>query len=111
MIYFNWYGLMIPACIVYIFFFGIGIGSAYFAFVTEILPPIGVGICMTTQWICVAIVGKFVPILKDSIGILPLCTFFCFVCIIGFLLLDWLVIESKGKNQEQIIEEYKTLPY
>ena len=86
--------------------FGIGMASASFPWVPETLPPVGVGFSWFWQWIFCALIGKFAPGLSDSLGVLTLSIFFTSVCLIGCIMLDWLAVETKGKNSFKIQEEY-----
>lgn len=88
--------------------FGIGMASASFPWVPETLPPVGVGFSWFWQWTFCAIIGKYSPVLSDSLGVLTLSIFFTIVSVIGCIMLDWLAVETKGKNSEQIRSEYLT---
>ena len=106
MIYFQWFVLIYPACIIYMVAFAVGCGGASFIWCAETLPPVGVGLVMSSQWLFTAIIGMSVPILSKKLGVLTLCTFFTAGCIIGCLILDWLTKETKGKNSSEIKKEY-----
>jgi MFS family permease len=113
MYYYSWWGLLYPAAIIFILSFSLGMGGTSYAYIVEILPPIGVGLAMTCQWVFTAMIGYFIPTLakENVLGVLPLFIIFGCLCIFGFFLLDWLVIETKDKSGSQIADEYKNLPY
>jgi hypothetical protein len=48
--------------------FSIGLGSTYLTWVSEILPPLGVGFCLSWQWFFTGLVGWFVPELLEDWG-------------------------------------------
>jgi MFS family permease len=48
--------------------FSIGLGSTYLTWVGEILPPVGVGFCLSWQWFFTGIVGYLVPMLLEDWG-------------------------------------------
>jgi len=113
MFYFDSWDFIIPAAILYILSFSLGMGGTSYPYVAEILPPIGVGVVQGVQWIFTGAVGLLTPILRDPdvLGILPLMSFFTCVCVASFFLLDYLIIETKGKSSKQIASDYETLPY
>ena len=86
--------------------FSIGMASASFPWLPETLPPIGVGVAWFWQWTFNALIGKFSPTLNDQLGVLTLSIFFTVICILGCILLDWLAVETKGKNSVEIRDEY-----
>lgn len=64
--YTEWYGLMYPACMIYMFCFSIGMGGSSFTFTSEVLPPIGMGMAMFSQWVFTGLIGKYTPDLADK---------------------------------------------
>lgn len=96
----------------YIICFSIGMGGTSYPFTAEVLPPIGMGISMFTQWIFTGLIGYFTPSLAEIwIGVLPLMIIFASICTIGFFILDYFVIETKNKADKEISEAYLRLPY
>ena len=49
---------------VFVFFFGfsVGLGSSLQVYVTEIVPPVGIGAALFFQWLFTGIMGKTVPL-------------------------------------------------
>lgn len=113
MFYFDNWTFILPASIIYILSFSLGMGGTSYPYVAEILPPIGVGIVQAVQWVFTATIGLLVPVLRDpdTLGILPLITFFTIMCVFGFFILDALIIETKGKSKAKIEKEFENLPW
>ena len=111
MIYYKWFGLLYVACVLYMVSFSIGMASASMPWQNETLPPVGVGFAFFCQYTFVAIIGTFVPIIVAQYGVLPLCVTFTTICFLGFFMLDWLCVESKGKSPVTIINEYKNFKW
>jgi len=43
------------------FGFGIGFGGITNLYMSEFLPSVGIGMCLSWQWILTALIGKFTP--------------------------------------------------
>ena len=77
----------------------------------ETVPPAGVGLSLACQFVFLSLIVKFVPILHSYFGALPLFAFFTLCCFLGFFILNWLCIETKGKSEADIISEYKNFKH
>jgi hypothetical protein len=103
--------LGIVAAVAQLIFFGIALGGVMKAYLTETLPPVGVSITASCAWLSQAIVGKLIPLMAAAYGDEVLLTGFC-ICGMGlFFLFDWRLVETKDKNEDQVIEEFTTKPY
>ena len=91
--------------------FSIGMAGASFPWVPETLPPVGVGFSWFWQWTFCAIIGKFVPIIENYFGAVSLSVFFTVMCFLGFFILGWICVETKGKSPAVIINEYRNLKW
>jgi len=113
MYYFDWWGLLYPAAIIFILSFSLGMGGTSYPYIVEILPPVGVGMAMGTQWVFTALIGYFIPTLakNDVLGVMPLMIIFGWICVAGFIILDWLVIETKDKSESKVANDYQNLKY
>lgn len=98
--------LTIVSLVVFIFSFGTGNGSIKMVYLSEILPPAGIGAASATQWVTSALQSLAVPYLMEVIGISGIfytCTLFI---IIHIYLLKKLGIETLGKNKDQIEADF-----
>ena len=91
--------------------FAIGLGGTETAYIGEILPPLGVGIALAVQWIVTALIGQFLPNLLSYFGPSSLILFFGVFCFVLFFTLDFLTIETKGKTEQMIVEEFQNSSY
>ena len=80
--------------------------GASIPWLVETVPPVGVGLSIFFHFLFQALIGKFIPILHSYVGVSPLSAFFTFNCFLGFFILDWLCIETKGKSPAIIVSEY-----
>lgn len=110
---FNYFILVIPpiAVSVYMASFAQGMGATLVSFLTEILPPAGVGYSFIVQYIVSSVIAGFSQQLVSLIGCENIILLFAAVCFVLFVVLDVLVIETKGKNGMQITKEYLEFKY
>ena len=79
------------------------VGGTTYPYCAEILPPIGVTSCFVAQYFCCALIGSLTPTLTNVWpGIVKLSIFFTCVCTAGIFIVDYIVIETKGKTVEEI---------
>lgn len=91
--------------------FSLGLGATLVSFLTEILPPAGVGYSFIVQYIASSAIAGFSQQLEGAIGSTNLILGFAVVCIVVFCILDVLVKETKGKDELQITKEYENFRY
>lgn len=103
--------LLYIAALLYITGFSIGIGSTLFVYLSEILPPIGACTTYAVQWIMSALVGKFMNPIVGLVGIQNVCYGFAVICVILFVITDLLCIETKGKTEADINQDFQTHGY
>jgi MFS family permease len=107
----EWYSLLYPTCMIYTLAFAIG-GGASTPWMVETIPSIGIGIANGFGWLCSALVGLFTPIMIDGyLGPTSTMVFYCFWGYIGIFALDWVIIETKGKQTDEIEQEYMKFKY
>jgi nitrate/nitrite transporter NarK len=105
------YTLLYPTCLLYIISFGVGCGAS-FPWMPETIPSVGIGMALGVQWFSAGCVGLFVPMMTDGWpGPMGTMTFFCFWCWVGIFALDYVVIETKGKQMDEIGLEYVNFRY
>lgn len=91
----------------YILGFAAGFGGTYMAYLTEILPPSGVGIAMSLQWILTAAIGQFTPRLSTIFGPKAVLLGFAITCFLLFLGTSIFLIETKGKSEQEVIKQFE----
>ena len=91
----------------YILGFAAGFGGTYMAYLTEILPPSGVGIAMSLQWILTAAIGQFTPRLATVFGPKAVLLGFAITCLLLFLGTSIFLIETKGKSEQEVIKQFE----
>ncbi len=99
--------LMVIATAGYILGFAAGIGGTYIAYLTEILPPSGVGIAMSLQWVLTAAIGQFTPRLSTIFGPKAVLLGFAVTCFLLFLGTSVFLIETKGKSQQEVMIQFE----
>jgi hypothetical protein len=107
----EWYGLLYPACMLYMAAFNLGI-SVSFPWMVETIPSVGIGMALSLKWFGAGCVGLFVPMMTDGWpGPLGTMIFFCLWCWVGIIALDWVIIETKGKQMDEVEQEYLNFKY
>jgi hypothetical protein len=78
----------------------------------ETIPSVGIGLALGLQSLITGLVGMFVPLMNDDwIGSTGTMVFFGAWCWIGIFVLDYVVIETKGKQTDEIEKEYMNFKY
>ena len=103
--------LLASAVIFFIISFSIGQGSTIYVYQAEILPPVGVGAVCCTQWIACILVSGFTPYLVNTFGLINVSIGFCVTCLILFILVDFICLETSGKSEVQIADEFRKSEY
>lgn len=99
------------AAMAHLVFFGIALGGVMKAYLTEILPPIGVSITASSAWLSQAAIGKLIPLLEPVVGDEVLLTGFCLSGMMLFFLFDWRLVETKDKHEAVVLDEFQNKPY
>jgi len=99
--------LMKVGVILYQIIFAISFGATVTAYLGEALPPSGVGISLGIIWVCASLLGLLLPIIRPKVGDLPLLLFFMTICFVFSLVMYLVLVESKGKSQNQITDEFE----
>ena len=66
----------------YIIFYAVGLGATPGLYTNEILPPAGVGLCLSTSWLTSSIIGKVSPLAVQKFGSEMVILVFGIVCIL-----------------------------
>ena len=93
----KFFPLLAAAACGYIIAFAVGLGGSYSAYLCEILPPVGVGVAMTVQWVLTAMVGQFTPTISTWLGESAVLMIFGAVCFVLFVTLSY-IINRKGRT-------------
>lgn len=107
----NNFEILAAAAFIFIMFFAVGLGGSQMAYTSEILPPAGISIALAVQWILTAAIGQFLPNLMTVFEGSTLILFFTIACATFFLGADYLMIETKGKSEDQISNEFELRNY
>jgi hypothetical protein len=105
------FGILAAAVVIYMLFFAVGLGGSEMAYISEILPPAGVSIALAVQWILTAAIAQSLLSLMNFFGPNALLIFFTGACFLFFFAADYLMIETKDKNEEMIAQEFENREY
>ena len=104
--YFEWFHLIYLVSVIYMISYSMGVLGPSYPWVAEVLPPAGNGFIFFFSYIFLGCNGKLFHYIHEAFGTLPLYIFFTTNCFVGVVVVDWLVIETKGKSPAQIEYEY-----
>ena len=107
----NEFWIQALSVVIYIVFFAIGLGGSLMAYLSEILPPAGISIALAVQWLVTALIGQFLLTLVNAVGATTMIIFFASACLFFFFTLDYLMIETKGKNEDTITRQFENKTY
>ena len=86
--------------------YSISIGPVAWVLFTELVPDVGFGLIIFSNWCIAMLIGQMFPVLVSIIGLgqsLLLVSLFSLVAVVG---IKSLVIETLGKSPEEIAELY-----
>ena len=107
----NEFWIQALSVVIYIVFFAIGLGGSLMAYLSEILPPVGISIALAVQWLVTALIGQFLLTFVSTFGAPTMILFFASACLFFFFSLDYLMIETKGKNEDTITRQFENRTY
>jgi len=87
-------------------FFGVSIGGMMFLYLSEVLPDIGMSICMLLDWVLLFLITQFFLDVSDAITYMGVFLIFGGVCLVGVLFHWAFMIESKGKSKSEMLSLY-----
>ena len=99
--------LLIIGTIFYMAGFSIGLGGTQTTYVSEILPPNGVAVSFSIQWILDMVTGILMPFLAVWVGPLAMFIFFCVFNFVAVILMWLTCVETKDRSPEEIHEEFE----
>lgn len=102
----KWGWLSAMSLFVFIIAFGAGLGSTLSVFMAEALPPYGVGVAMSCQFLASSILVQVAVVVLPTIGIEVLMGFFVFCSFLCFVYIRVACKETKGLTEEEITELY-----
>jgi nitrate/nitrite transporter NarK len=89
-----------------------GLAGAGIPWIVETIPSVGIGMALGVLAFGGAFTGFFVPLMTQKWpGPTGTMIFFCFWCWAGIFLLDYAIIETKGKQADEIEQEYLNFKY
>jgi MFS family permease len=90
--------------------FGLSLGPVVWLYIPEILEPDLIAFSTGANWGAATLITILFPILKKAFGTpAPLFLFYAAYCLLGFLFSQKYVIETKGKSEKEIYDEYEKL--
>ena len=105
---FQLYWLMAVPVMLFVGAFSVGLGGTLYLYCSEIVPSSGLGVAMFCQWIFTALVSKYVPILTgDVIPLFWMFNIFLVICLIVYVLIDAIGVETKGKEDHEISRDFQ----
>ena len=108
--YLNKY-LLAFAVVFFILTYSMGLGSTIYVYQAEIQPPVGLGAASCAQWIACIIVGGLTPTFVNEYGLIWVSFGFAGICILFYILIDFVCLETSGKTQEKIANNFRTKEY
>jgi hypothetical protein len=107
----RWYGLLYPTCLFYIVSAAAGAAAAP-SWMVATIPSVGIGMAIGVCALSNMFIGFFGPMMTNEWpGPIGTMVFFTFWCYAGIFALDWVVIETKGKQTDEIEKEYLNFKY
>ena len=105
------YALLYPTCVLYVLGFTALAGPGT-PWMVETIPGMGIGLACGLQLFGSGLIGLFGPMMTDEwLGPTGTLVFFCFWGIVGVFTLDWVIIETKGKETSEIEQGYLNFKY
>mgnify|MGYP002142512415 CR=1 FL=1 len=99
---------LIPYAAVFLFivFYSTGLGACFYVYAAEVLDPEAASVAGAALGTIGAIMAKAVPILIKLLGESGVMCFFGCTCLFSIFLLDYFIIETKGKIERTIYMEF-----
>jgi hypothetical protein len=105
------YAVLYPTCVLYTLGFA-SVGGVGAPWMEETIPVAGIGMALGVQWFCTSLIGLFGPMMGEKWpGPTGTLMFYCFWCWLGIFVLDFVIIETKGKQMDEVEEEYLNFEY
>ena len=98
--------LISVATVVYVAGFSFGFGATQTAYVSEILPPSGVGVAFGVQWAFDCFISIIVPFMVIWVGALAMMVFFLAFNVLAVLYMWMTCVETKNKLPDVIYKEF-----
>lgn len=98
--------LVVLGLVVYMATFGLSIGSVIWVIIPETIEPSRMSIAVGANWASAAFIMILFPVIKEVTGIGPVYLIFAIYCSVIFVIIRKKLIETKGKQEKQIYEEY-----
>lgn len=89
------------------FTFTLSVGGVLYVYIVEILPDELIPISSVICWTSKVLISTFTLDFIQAFGIYTLFVFFFLCCLIGFLILYFFAVETKGKEPKKIFNEFQ----
>ena len=87
--------------------FSVSVGTMVFLYFGEILPTVGISVCVQLVWIWGFLVSQSFLQMKESIGLAKIFLIFACICGVITIYLYFYAVESKGKSKGDITLEFQ----
>lgn len=98
--------LLYLSVVFYMLFYSIGLGGSQTLYISEVLPPIGVGVALGVQWAFIGITGLTFPFLIKAVGPVAMASFFLIFSAFAAFFIWATAVETKDKLPKTIFEEF-----
>ena len=100
--------IMGTCILAYIVSFSCGLASIMAIYLVEILPPFGLGMALTAQWLVSAMVGLIAPPLLEKLGVLVLFGGLFVGSVMFLIFVHFFCMETEGLSKEEIERAHMT---
>ena len=98
--------LLIVSVVVFTLFYSIGLGGSQALYISEVLPPIGVGFALAVQWAFIGITGLTFPFLIEAVGPVAMSVFFLIYSVFAGVYIWFTAVETRNKSPKTIFDEF-----
>ena len=99
-------GLFIAGTIVFIAGFSYGVAGAYSTYISEVLPPNGMSLAFSVQWVFSMVISIIIPFVLARIGPLALMIFFLLYNVLATIVNFLTCVETKSKSSQEVNLEF-----
>lgn len=99
--------LVLAGCFLYMTSFSVSLGGTLYPYLADIVPAVGLSIAGISQWFIACLVAKFALVIMSAFG--EFNTFYSFMVIsfVGCIVFSGFSIDTEGKSDLQIKNDFK----
>lgn len=98
--------LLYLAVVIYMLLYSVGLGGTQGVYISEVLPPVGVGFAFAVQWAFTGVTGLTFPFLIKAVGPVAMASFFLIFSVFSGFYIWGTAVETKDKSAKAIFEEF-----